>query len=114
MMTKHYVLPLFLVDVIMIVSHGQGHRAMFVKALDDTHQYLHGMGARVHPDKSHSFASAPGDRKYLALHLWSRAGNGLIKVCNNFRYLGAMVSATPHRSRALISTRFSKAIVMAR
>ena len=80
--------PKILADDILTLAHGKDCMRLFVKALDETREYIHDMGGKLAEGKSINFASNPVHRKWLEESMWKATGKD-IEVVSDFRYLGA-------------------------
>ena len=93
-----------LADDVMIIAKGRRMLRQYTKALDQTHQYLQDMGAKVAPAKSYNFASTEVGRKWLSETWWKKI-NSSIEVVKDLRYLGGHLSTTTKMSRRTIEAR---------
>ena len=66
MMKTMSVLPRVLADDVLLMTRGRSMLAVFARALNATHAYLHAMGAKVASAKSYNFASMKTAREWLA------------------------------------------------
>ena len=81
-----------LADDVLILSAGTTMLGNFAKALNATHAYLHALGAKVAPDKSHNFTNNPTAAKWLRETTWVKIKSTL-EVATDFRYLGAHITS---------------------
>ena len=93
-----------LADDVMIIAKGRRMLRQYTKALDQTHQYLQDMGAKVAPAKSYNFASTELGRKWLSETWWKKISSS-IEVVKDLRYLGGHLSTTIKMSRGTIEAR---------
>ena len=98
-----------LADDVLILATGRKMVFNFAAALNTTHTFLHKMGARVAPDKSHNFASHPKAKAWLQEVEWEGVGQK-IDVETDFRYLGAHVTTRSRITSTTLDDRFGKAI----
>ena len=98
-----------LADDVLITAAGEQMYNSFVSALNDTHDYLQQMGARIAPEKSFNFASHLKAREWLERTLWSKIGQG-IEVVNDFRYLGSHLSARASLKSSTLTKRLRQAL----
>ena len=100
-----------LADDVLIPAYGEQMYDNFVNALNTTHDYLQQMGARIAPDKSYNFASHIKAREWLKHTLWSKIGQGIeVTVVNDFRYLGAHLSARASLKSTTLTKRVQQAL----
>ena len=85
---KAYILA----DDVLILATGPSMVSNAAEAIDKTHAYLHQMGAKVAPDKSYNFASTAQAKKWLQ-DTWWEGIKSKLEVVDDFRYLGAHLSA---------------------
>ena len=81
MQVQHNIRPSVLVDDIMLLANGEAMLGSFVAAMDATHAYLLDMGAKLAPNKSFNFASAPAAMDFLAKLEWAHLGEGAGQQC---------------------------------
>ena len=105
MMERDRTQAMILADDIMLMASGGGMVRKFATALDKTHRYLEDMGAKVAPDKSFNFASNKEARKWLAETKWPTI-NAVIKVVEDFRYVGAHINTSNSKKTQTIDDRF--------
>ena len=70
LMKELNVEPKVLADDAMIIAKGSRMIKRLARALNGTHSYLHGMGAKVAPSKCFNFATTPAARKWLENTWW--------------------------------------------
>ena len=111
MLMRNYtnVVCYILADDVLITAAGEQMYNSFVSALNETHDYLQQMGARIAPDKSFNFASHPKAREWLERTLWPMIGQG-IEVVNDFRYLGSHLSARASLKSSTLTKRLRQAL----
>ena len=80
------------------------------QGLNETHEYLKDIGAKVAPGKSYNFASTPKAVSWLRKTIWKHIGT-TIEVTSDFRYLGAHITTRQTPTRATAEARWEKAIV---
>ena len=97
-----------LADDVLILATGKTMIGQLAEAINRTHQYLHEMGAKVAPDKSYNFASTVEGKKWLQ-QTWWEGIQAKIDVVQDFRYLGAHLSAGNSISSATMDKRWEKA-----
>ena len=114
MIMRNYtdVVCYILADDVLITAAGEQMYNSFVSALNETHDYLQQMGARIAPDKSFNFASHPKAREWLERTLWPMIGQG-IEVVNDFRYLGSHLSARASLKSSTLTKRGSASLATA-
>ena len=98
-----------LADDVLLIAQGRHMAENFAKALDQTHEYLHCMGAKVAPNKSFNFATHRKVKAWLADRIWP-ALNQTIQAVDELRYLGAHVTTTYDSVSGTIEARIDKAI----
>ena len=86
------VMPALYVDDILILAKGPNMLIDYAAALDMTHKYLTEMGAELSAEKSYNFRTNTEAIGWLKDVIWPGTG-GRIRVVENFRYLGAKLSA---------------------
>ena len=74
-----------LADDMFIIAEGPDHIQKFLDAVNETHQMLQDMGAKVAPNKSMNFSSVPSTAKWLAAHKWKHLpeNNRTIRIANS-------------------------------
>ena len=82
-----------LADDILTKAEGDDHCHVFTRAFEETHMYLHMMGAKLAPPKSYIFSTASAARRKLAKYLWPQLGT-VIEVVHHTRDLGAHINTT--------------------
>ena len=70
MMKTMSVMPRVLADDVLLMTRGRNMLALFARALNATHAYLHAMGAKAASSKSYIFASVKSAREWLADTKW--------------------------------------------
>ena len=71
LMRENGVQTYILADDVLILAKGPNMLHNFAKALNQTHDYLQQMGAKIAPDKSFNFASCSKAQKWLTETLWT-------------------------------------------
>ena len=108
--TSPSIVPKILADDIIVVVHGKDCLDTFVKALDETHEYIKQMGGKLAEGKSINFASNPEHREWLRQSRWEATGKE-IKVENDFRYLGSHFNASGKRKSTTNIGRLKNGVV---
>ena len=101
-------IPKVLADDVLVIATGARMLRRRARAVDETHAYLHDLGARVAPAKCFNFASTGSARRWLE-DTWWKGIASKIPVVKDFRYLGAHVNTTKARKNATLDARASKA-----
>ena len=104
--TKCFILA----DDVLVVATGKHMAKKFVRALDQTHIFLHDMGAQVAPSKRFNFTTHRKVKTWLGNYVWP-ALNKKIHVADELRYLGAQVTATFDSLSGTLEARIDKALV---
>jgi len=99
-----------LADDVLVVATGGNMVQNIAEAINQTHGYLHSMGAKVAPDKSYNFASTEAARRWLA-DTWWEGINDKIAVVKDFRYLGAHITTARSCVSSTLDKRWEEAMV---
>ena len=98
---------------VLIMSIGSRMVGKLARALNLTHEYLHDMGSKIAPSKSFNFSNTTKARKWLHETWWPHIDSH-IDVVNDFRYLGAHLSAGSARTNRTLKQRWAQAIIQLR
>ena len=98
-----------LADDVMILAEGSRMLANVAQGLNETHEYLKDLGARVAPGKSYNFASNKKAASWLRKTTWKFIGT-TIDVVTDFRYLGAHVTTRNVPTSATLDARWEKGL----
>ena len=109
MMKTMSVMPRVLADDVLLMTRGRNMLALFARALNATHAYLHAMGAKVASTKSYNFASVKTAREWLAATKWVCVQEK-IAVVKDFRYLGAHLCTQASMRSSTLVARVRKAL----
>ena len=110
LMEKLQAVPNILADDVFLLMTGPHMLKKNAEALNQTHEYLQTMGARIAPAKSFNFASSQSATKWLAETWWDKIQN-TIDTCKDFRYLGAHLSTRLTTTSATLKKRMEEARV---
>ena len=83
-MHRRNIAAMIFADDVILIANGEHMLRDFSEALETTHNYLHGMGAKVAPSKSLNFTSSKTAKAWLTDTTWI-AINANIKVVNDLR-----------------------------
>ena len=94
---------------VLIIAEGPQMIGNLARGINETHEYLNHMRAKVAPAKSYNFASATKAVNWLKETTWKHIGT-TIDVIADFRYLEAHITTRQTPTTANLDARWEKAI----
>ena len=111
LMQAFNVQPRVLADDVMLCATGEWHLENYTQGFTATLQYIEDIGARTAPEKSFSFSTQEGARRWLKTFVWPIIKQR-VNVVHHIRDLGAHLNTTMRNAATTSTTRITEAIAI--
>ena len=96
-----------LADDVLLIATGVNMAKSLAGTINETHRFLHALGARVAPEKSYNFSTHAPTKKWLEDTWWHHI-QAKIEVLKDFRYLGSHINVGLSCKSATLEARLEK------